>query len=346
MDNLIEDEILKKVKTGNFTVSDICKEYNIDLSMYYRIIKRNGREKLVPNKKYTVNDSYFENINSEEKAYWLGFIYADGYINDSHRNKFLELGLSSIDRDHIIKFSKSCESNHPIKNRVISKNYKKIDGNNCESTHIKIYSTKIVNDLIKIGCGNKKTWKIVYPDFLKIDLHCHFIRGYFDGDGNIYKPKGGINRYVVSIAGNKLFLEGLNDILKNNLITDSYILTRPNNLSILTISNYKDCLSFYNLIYNKASVFLERKKEYFDRINIKYPSKLYSKYKIISPSKEIFFIENGLRKFCVDKGIDYLKIKNLLKNKSKDYLGWSIEKIENIKELNHLSNFNNFKNIK
>ena len=61
--------------------------------------------------KYTYNENYFKIIDSEEKAYWLGFLYADGCITRFYRNEklksmSLELTLQSNDIEHLKKFLK------------------------------------------------------------------------------------------------------------------------------------------------------------------------------------------------------------------------------------------------
>lgn len=323
MDNNTELEIIKKRNNG-LSPTEICKEYNIDLSQYYRIINRNGREKIIPNKKYYVNDSYFKIIDTEDKAYWLGFLYADGYINDTKGCSYLELGLSSVDRNHVILFSKYIKSNHPIKDRTIK--YLKKDGTNCLSTHIKIYNTKIVNDLIKLGCTNKKSWSITYPKFLDIEMEPHFIRGYFDGDGSIRKR--GVNQYEVNIAGNINFINGLKIALEERSINSYILIRKKDGLATLNISNKKDCLLFYNLIYDakKTNCFLVRKKSIFDNINTSYPKKTNRTYKIEDPNGNIYTINNGLKNFCIDNGLNYNRVKKSIISK-KPVDGWKIEKI-------------------
>lgn len=98
-------------------------------------------------KKYQVNENYFEKIDSEEKAYWLGFLYADGNVR-MHKNKsgILKLKLKQSDKKHIEKFSKCLNSNYPIKSGIeIIKNKGK--EYKCYHSTINIYNTKLVKDL-------------------------------------------------------------------------------------------------------------------------------------------------------------------------------------------------------
>ena len=74
-----ELEIIKK-KNDGVKLSVIMEEYSIKTpKTIYDIIKRNGIKK-IGNKKYNVDENYFSIIDNEYKAYWLGFLYADGYV--------------------------------------------------------------------------------------------------------------------------------------------------------------------------------------------------------------------------------------------------------------------------
>ena len=63
-------KLIKKYHTSYDTIKKIFDENNIT------IVNKQNRTKF--------NESIFDNIDSEEKAYWLGFIYADGYISSRY----------------------------------------------------------------------------------------------------------------------------------------------------------------------------------------------------------------------------------------------------------------------
>ncbi len=107
-------------------------------------------------------------IDNEYKAYWLGFLYADGYVRMKYnRSGELKLKLSSKDKEHILLFNKCISSNYPIKDLVSTILYKGQKSNSNVST-VSIYNTKIVNDLIKIGCVSKK---LFLSDYQKMKIH-------------------------------------------------------------------------------------------------------------------------------------------------------------------------------
>lgn len=140
-----------------------------------------------------VDESIFENIDTEEKAYWLGFIYADGYVN----NRQIELTLKESDYEHIKKFKSFMHSEHKI-------SYKK----SVKAYRITICSPKIANDLTRLGCFQCKSLTLKFPTEEQVPKHLihHFMRGYYDGDGSIT-----INLekkcYLISVLGTSEFLD-------------------------------------------------------------------------------------------------------------------------------------------
>lgn len=172
----IEQELeVIKLKNNKIPVKKIMEQFNIKSNQtVYDIIKRNGRSHQIANKKYNVNSSYFKDINTEEKAYWLGFLYADGYVR-LRRSGELRLKLKQTDKKHIELFKKCIESTHPIKDSVSIVKYSDNKISKSKSSYISINNTKIVRDLIKLGCVNAKSFIIKLPK-LKHDLIRHFIR--------------------------------------------------------------------------------------------------------------------------------------------------------------------------
>lgn len=138
--------------------------------------------------KYVYNKDYFKIIDSEDKAYWLGFLYADGCINKCYRNKklqgmHLELTVCEKDKHHLSKFKWCLSSDVPIKKKIVLLNKKEY-----VAYRLCICCTEICQDLIKLKCIPSKTYSIKFPSYEIVPkLYMRdFIRGYFDGDGCIY----------------------------------------------------------------------------------------------------------------------------------------------------------------
>ncbi len=261
-----ELEIIEKKKNG-ITLKKIMLEYNIkQAKTIYDVIERNGREKLIANKRYTINENYFENIDTEEKAYWLGFLYADGYVRMKYeRSGELKLKLAIKDKEHIELFKKCLDSTHPIKD-VNSKVI--VDGREYKSlcSAFSVYNTKLVQDLYKIGCVNVKTFLITIPN-IDSELIRHFIRGYFDGDGCIHLTKNS-NGATCSIISNEIFINGIKNILGYGNIR------KCDNIYVISFGAKENILYFYHLLYDNSTIYLKRKKDLFDKL---FTNSYYSK---------------------------------------------------------------------
>lgn len=215
---------------------------------------------------YQVDEDYFKIIDSEEKSYWLGFLYADGCV--TVRNQFV-MTLKSSDENHLKKFLKCINSNHPIR-----REFKKIGKNEFELSRISINRNKFCNYLSEKGCMYGKTNKLKFPnvELVPDELLSHFIRGYFDGDGSltlnhVYKNTGKVN-FKISIAGTKDFLDGLKKVFgKENLKLHN----RGNFYVLDVVGNTQLKRILGEIIYKDANIYLDRKYEkYMDFKKLSY----------------------------------------------------------------------------
>lgn len=164
--------------------SGIGKIFNCCDKTIKRILTEEGitlRSHRDSKKQYEYDETYFSQINTPDKAYWLGFLYADGYITKPKQGNPV-LGICLAEPEPIEKFKKALKSNLPVRS------YKKVNGYSNKSIEYRIAfcSKQMVEDLEKWGCVERKTFKLKFPDFLTEDLVPHFIRGYFDGDGSVF----------------------------------------------------------------------------------------------------------------------------------------------------------------
>jgi hypothetical protein len=257
MEKIILDEISVVTKYNELkNIHKVASYFNVSISPIKRVLESNGFQ--LSNRKYGVNHNFFDNIDSEEKAYWLGFLYADGYIRERKTGNSLELKLSQKDRNHLELFRETIKSNHKIIDNVTKVKYKDrfSVSNMC---HLAIYSSKLVESIKKQGIHSKKTFTIDSP---KIDetLVNHFLRGYFDGDGSFtFKPE---NYQAISqmVSASKNFQNFIIDTLNKNDIQIK-LYGKIN----LRIFSKKENVKFYNYIYKNANIFLERKKNTYEK---------------------------------------------------------------------------------
>ena len=214
-------------------------------------------------KSKTLNQDFFEIIDTEEKSYWLGFLYADGHVSKpSRKQKNVTLGLAPKDSNHVKKFAKIFNANYGIYSRGKNDPFKIFL---CTIT-----SEKMWKDLYNNGFSNNKT--TVDSDetmnFVPDNLFHHFIRGFFDGDGSISMGKKG--SIIFNIVGVKSVLERIKKyLLKKCLINDVNIFPKKNikYVSVLEWSGIFQLNKIYNVLYKDATVYLERKKERFEIAN-------------------------------------------------------------------------------
>ena len=251
-----KDKVIEMYTSNNFTMSQICTFFNVSNVKIKSILLSNSI-KFKTSKKYNYYDNIFEKINSEEKSYWLGFLYADGYVRVRKSGSELKLKLAIKDKDHLKKFKKFIS---PDDLPVVYEEYKK-----SKSFKISVNSNKIVNDLINLGCVNKKSKIIKFPYFLDKKLISHFIRGYFDGDGSISYSDKQITLNFVS--GSISFLEDVSTELniqskcrKANLVGSS------KSYKYISYTTKNDLLNIHNYLYNNSNILLERKKNKFEYI--------------------------------------------------------------------------------
>ena len=214
-------------------------------------IHRLGLKKSV----YHCDYDYFKTIDTEDKAYWLGFIYADGNVNKALST--LTINLQARDSQHLSKFNKSICGNFPIKiydERHGDKTY--------PMCRLLVYSTKMMKDLVEAGITPNKTKTMKMPNIPSV-LMRHFIRGYFDGDGCVceHKHKRGLSVIGCSfVCGNSVFLEDMRKILYDNDIK-SYlqpVYNHPENMR-LTMAGLLQPDNFLHYIYDDATIYLDRK---------------------------------------------------------------------------------------
>jgi len=250
----------------------VAKSFNVSLRPVVRILKKNKIE--LTNRKYDVNHSFFEVIDTEEKAYWLGFLYADGCVRKTKTGSQVVLKLSIKDEEHLSFFKKNIESEHKItyyENKTVSKKGTPSTSKNCV---IRINSNEMVENLIDKGCTPRKTFTIDYPN-IDEKFYKDFIRGYYDGDGNFfYNEKTKMSAVTIVCASDK-FRNFLISVMSK--IPNVGSIHEDKNKYTIKIVNIFGIVSFMDYIYNGSKICLTRKKEYYERYK-EYRRNLESNY--------------------------------------------------------------------
>lgn len=190
--------IISEYKKGK-TLSALGREFGVSYSTIRNLLKRKGIKTEGNKHNFPRDEFYFSNIDSKEKAYWLGFLYADGCVHSNSN----EISITLKDRDHLEKFRKAIKSNNKI-GESIDKRFSSMP----KIYHFSIKDKQLKSDLIKWGCVPNKSLSLTKIPNIPRDFVSHFIRGYFDGDGSLHWLNGTKN-FRISFVGTAPFLKDI-----------------------------------------------------------------------------------------------------------------------------------------
>lgn len=246
-----EEEIIEKYFNQNKSSVELSKEYGFSEVTICKVLKRNGyaaRDRTQSNRKYSIRENYFDSIDTEEKAYIMGLLYADGY-NDTSRNS-VNLSLKESDKQILEDITKIIQPDKPLQ-------FVRVNKLNCENQYRLVIANKHISQKIaEYGCVKAKTFLVEFPNWLNENLYNHFIRGYIDGDGWIGKKS-------VCIVGTDKFLDKISEICYSKFGFNTYKRKRHkhrnHNIFMLDFSGRKKCSQFLSWIYENATIYLQRK---------------------------------------------------------------------------------------
>lgn len=255
--DFLANYITQANKSG-ISVASLTKEFRANKRFITKCFKQYNHTVVNLQNQLSVREDLFQSISTEEDAYWLGFLYADGCITD---NGHVYLSLKSTDKIHLEKFSKYINCRNEVKI------YRAKCGNKIyEKCSIQFASQHLKSNFIRLGIIPRKSLILTFPTFEQVPEHLmiYFIRGYFDGDGHIKNNK---NTIAFELLGTYEFLEGLVCFLK--LEKCEYLIRKDkrhfNNTYRLILKTQKSLELFHN-IYDKATIYLDRKYEKFNEI--------------------------------------------------------------------------------
>jgi len=238
-----QQEIANKICCSQATIHKYLKKYNL---------KRQN-----PRHKYSLNHNYFDQINTHNKAYIIGFTLADGMVRIGKDNShILKFDLSSKDIC-ILKFiKKELDIKNTIKNYSRRKNNKIL-----YSSILYINSKHLVKILINIGIKPRKTWSDDIPNVPK-KFRRSFLLGFFDGDGTIYFDN---TKYKAPKIKFPCFVEKFLIKLRKSCNLDNIggIYKDKENAYKWIIQSKKQCIDLYHYMYGNTDFYLKRKHDKF-----------------------------------------------------------------------------------
>ena len=266
----------------------IAKQLGISQTAVWRTLKRNGiprRSTSQAVRKFSVNECFFDSIDTEEKAYWLGFLLSDGGIYQNSPSYYgiqrktriygrLECILQTRDQPHLEKLKEALGSNHPIKLKKIKfKNFKEHVG-----SRLAIVSKRLVEPLLRNGWIEfKKRGIVKILDDVRDDLKLHLVRGMIDADGHVgicarknkFAPDNhypmlwfyDLHKSVVAWVQNWVCRNF--DIKPTKIYVQKY---KGRISSYMMAQTSKSISGVVTSLYRDAKIFLDRKRETAERI--------------------------------------------------------------------------------
>lgn len=254
MKNLDWEKLAFEFQTTSISLTEMGKREKVDRRTLAKYFKELGIEIVNKQNRSKFNEHVFDQIDSEEKAYWLGFIFADGYISSSPLRENVksiyqfELSLGLKDKEHLEKFRNFMEYEKPLL----------IDTCRCRFT---LANKHLWTTLNSYGCTPNKSLTLTFPNIPEY-LIKHFIRGYFDGDGCItrYVHKTCVSPHI-ELLGTKQMLE---QILIHSNTSAKYKHDKRHSEETWSLEwSKQEGIDFINYLYQDCSIYLNRKYELY-----------------------------------------------------------------------------------
>lgn len=252
------EEIINLYVNHNYTQKSLSEKYSVSRSVIKRILQENFVDIRKTTTKYTANYDIFEDIDSPEKAYWLGFLAADGCVYKRDKNASIILNLHQKDKNHLEKFKMFMNSNAEINCYIQNGGF----SNNTPMARFVLNSVKMANDLINKGVVPKKSLILNKPN-INEEFYLPYILGYFDGDGSISFNKN--NEFYISIQGTKEILTWINEVLGTSLPLEKRNKDNKNSYYI-RCGGLNKPYKILKTLYDSVEINLERKYKIYQKL--------------------------------------------------------------------------------
>ena len=236
--------------------------FGLQYETILKFLKRNG---VVINghngvRKYTLNEHYFDVIDTPNKAYILGFLFADG--SNCKTKSTIVMSLQEEDKQILEDIRNEIESEKPLE--YLDYSSKHDFGYHYKNQYrLLFFSTHMCNSLENIGMIPNKSLRLDYP-VIDPCFNKDFIRGYFDGDGSFTCRQVDNCKYnwLITITSTNSFCNKIYSILSNELGVNGgiYDSSAHNNITkVYSLSGKNQVQAVMNWMYSGAEMFLQRK---------------------------------------------------------------------------------------
>jgi intein-encoded DNA endonuclease-like protein len=261
-----EPKIVELYQQG-LSAPEIAEKYEVSHSMILKYLEQNGIDRRSAeecHRIYPIQEDFFDCIDTQEKAYFLGFLYADG--GNALEANYVRIDLSRKDKDILEKLARLIyldeNPEQHIRDYEREKEYKE-QVITIYGSYLNINSKHICHKLYDLGCENKKSLTLVFPKWLiNSELQRHFIRGYYDGDGGVsltdIKTRGATSKIISTIE----FCYSMREIIMKYTgvqFGEPYNDVSDKNVYSIHLCGNRKIANFLNWLYKSATIYLDRK---------------------------------------------------------------------------------------
>lgn len=267
----LRDDICEYYKNNKVTYTEVANKFNIGITTVYKLINQRDIEKRMSFEyiSYDIDETYFDNIDTINKAYILGLLYADGCIS-SNNNK-VSIALEEHDVDILNSIREELKTDRPL----FYIDYQKKGKKSKNQYMLSIENKHIHDSLIKAELLPQKSFTVKYPSFLTNNLDRAFIRGMFDGDGCFYYNQKKLAG-TISFTSSGQMIQALSQKIEEYLNIHPNIHKAQNavkdpqkNTMVLSFGGNKQVKRFLYWLYDDNGLRLNRKyQKYIQSYNI------------------------------------------------------------------------------
>ena len=257
-----EEEIINDYINNNMSTVKIGQKFGCSHKPIAKVLEKHGIKRTgVGRRKYFFNEHYLDFIDTKDKAYILGFLFADG--SNFSPKQTVSMSLQECDKYILEYISKEFEQTRELE-FIDYSNKHDFGYNYVNQYRLLLFSKHLCDTLTSYGMIRAKSYSMDFPTCIPHLLLKYFVLGYFDGNGGLTVTKNSNSYSVyVSITSTFSFCNSLKEILEKELNLSSLKVSEASNhngiTATLSISKRNECMLFLNWIYEDAEHYLIRK---------------------------------------------------------------------------------------
>lgn len=251
----LKKEIIEFYQSYPMAIKTVCEKFNLSSPTVGKILKDIPRYPKALIFSPNLKEDFFDEIDTEEKAYFLGLMISDGNVfnDETGRQASISITLDSNDEYILNTFRDALCASTSISH----------DGRGC--SQIAVRSNKLAESLAQYGVVPRKSHVTYLPLNIPKEMFSHLIRGIFDGDGSIQAHQHG-TRFLhgFSFCGSHRLMQDIVDFFQKYLKLMGAISVydyKDKELSDFKLQTVQDMYTFGEWMYKDASIYLKRKRD-------------------------------------------------------------------------------------